>query len=276
MRPPRGTATLGFAFGVCSAGGMPGPILIALLERLGMGGSAARQLLTRLRRRGWVTTERAGRVAVYRLAGPMLRRFDSIRMGEQPAPAWHGSFWQVLYDLPESRRTERDRLRAAAFEVGFAAPRPGVLLGFEEPAFVADFVGLRGPDVLIETGRWAVAPADAARIAEAAWQLPAYRAAADEAHARVREQAAEASDGWAALRALHDAFELAVPVWLTLPRVPTELIEHDLGAGRLSREVTAISARLGPTIIGSLEPWLAGHELAGLLDQVPSEEGQRW
>lgn len=67
-----------------------------------------------------------------------------------------------------------------------------------------------------------------------------------------------------------------MPVWLTLPRVPTELIEHDLGAGRLSREVTAISARLGPTIIGSLEPWLAGHELAGLLDQVPSEEGRRW
>lgn len=63
-----------FAFGAAQVQpGDPvaGPVLLRLLADLGVSASAARSLLLRMRREGWLTSQRAGREARYRLA-PVL------------------------------------------------------------------------------------------------------------------------------------------------------------------------------------------------------------
>src|ERR1700760_1766925 len=65
-----------FAFGAASVpfggqlpgSGLAGPGLIRLLSQLGLSPGAARSLLLRMRRDGWLDAERAGREARYRLA----------------------------------------------------------------------------------------------------------------------------------------------------------------------------------------------------------------
>src|ERR1700760_3218129 len=65
-----------FAFGAASVpfggqlpgAGLAGPALIRLLSELGLSPGAARSLLLRMRRDGWLDAERAGREARYRLA----------------------------------------------------------------------------------------------------------------------------------------------------------------------------------------------------------------
>jgi phenylacetic acid degradation operon negative regulatory protein len=106
-----------------------GPVLFRLLADLGVSGSAARSLLLRMRRDGWLTSQRVGRQARYRLA-PILfagrERVERQLRGDRPT--WHGSFSGVLFTVPERHRAFRDRLRRSALLLGYVTLRPGLLL----------------------------------------------------------------------------------------------------------------------------------------------------
>jgi phenylacetic acid degradation operon negative regulatory protein len=121
-----------FAFG--AAQGQPGepvagPLLLRLLADLGVSGPAARSLLLRMRREGWLTSERAGRQARYWLAPIVFASQDRVeRQLRGDRPAWTGSFSGVLYTVPERFRAFRDRLRRSALLLGYVTLRPGLLV----------------------------------------------------------------------------------------------------------------------------------------------------
>ena len=64
-----------FLMGALGAQALTGPALVALLEGLGRGESAARNLLTRMRELGSLESETRGRVNVFRLARSSTDRY---------------------------------------------------------------------------------------------------------------------------------------------------------------------------------------------------------
>ncbi|MGI8712270.1 MAG: PaaX family transcriptional regulator C-terminal domain-containing protein [Solirubrobacteraceae bacterium] len=122
-----------FAFGLARAARpekqLPGPVLMRLLCDLGLSDSAARSLLLRMRREGWLSSKRVGREARYRLT-PILdaaqARVERQLHGDRPA--WSGSFNGVLYMVPERHRAFRDRLRICARLLGYVRLRPGLVI----------------------------------------------------------------------------------------------------------------------------------------------------
>ncbi len=122
-----------FAFGVARAvrpdKQLAGSVLMRLLCDLGLSEAAGRSLLLRMRREGWLSSERVGREARYRLA-PVIDAAQSRveRRVHGDRPAWSGSFNGVLYMVPERYRAFRDRLRRCAQLLGYVRLRPGLLI----------------------------------------------------------------------------------------------------------------------------------------------------
>ncbi|HEY0937245.1 MAG TPA: hypothetical protein VGD91_26340, partial [Trebonia sp.] len=123
-----GTATAAFG-GQLPDGALAGSALIRLLAELGLSPGAARSLLLRMRRDGWLDSERQGREARYRIA-PVVSsaqaRIERQMRGQRPA--WEGSFSGILYEIPEQDRPFRDHLRRTAQLLGYATLRPGLLI----------------------------------------------------------------------------------------------------------------------------------------------------
>jgi phenylacetic acid degradation operon negative regulatory protein len=122
-----------FAFGLARAARpetqLPGPVLIRMLSDLGLSEAAGRSVLLRMRREGWLSSERVGREARYRLAPVIDAAQDRVgRRLHGDRPAWNGSFNGMLYMVPERHRAFRDRLRRCANLLGYVRLRPGLLI----------------------------------------------------------------------------------------------------------------------------------------------------
>lgn len=166
---PASAPTVGFVFGIIGACAVPGTVLVPLLTDLNMSPSAARTLLHRMRARGLLSTDRVGRVAIYRLAGSYAAHYQQITFGET-VPEWCGGFHALVYDIPETQRQDRDRLRDQAFLAGFGAPRTGLLIGVRDPgAWAAAW--LDRPDVMVERVQLDCDLGTARRLADRAWDL---------------------------------------------------------------------------------------------------------
>jgi len=127
-----GMSLVCFAFAVTQVGpgqSLAGSVLLRVLGDLGLSASAARSLLLRMRRQGWLSSERVGRQALYRLT-PVID-VAQARLGRQlegGRPLWSGSFNGVLYEVPQRHRAFRDRLRRSAQLLGYVVLRPGFLV----------------------------------------------------------------------------------------------------------------------------------------------------
>jgi phenylacetic acid degradation operon negative regulatory protein len=126
-----------FAFGAAAVpfrgqlpgGQLPGSALLQLLADLGLSQSASRSLLLRMRREGWLESERDGREARYRLAPAVhsaQARIERQLRGQRPP--WPGFFSGALYEIPEDARAYRDRLRRTGQLLGYATLRPGLMI----------------------------------------------------------------------------------------------------------------------------------------------------
>jgi phenylacetic acid degradation operon negative regulatory protein len=267
----RRMALVCFAFGaaaVPSGGQLPGGqlggrVLIRLLADLGLSEPAARSLLLRMRREGWLHSERAGREAKYRLAPAILAaqaRIEAQLRGQRPE--WTGSFSGVLYEVPENARAFRDRLRRTAQLLGYGTLRPGLLAAttdrWEEllsllPAHPAASQVLRT--------RISLSDGDSRRVAVRMWGLDAlaarYRSVLEESRVTT-EQAQRHPPGAAAFRALAAA---------TLPIYDASAEDPDLPAGLLPPDWPG--DQLGPALdrafrafyplVGDYLTALAGH-----------------
>ena len=169
----RDISAVPYCFGAAEAVGLPGPVLSSLLLALGHTPTGAKALLHRLSGWGLVSSTRHGRVAVHRLAGQLAEGYQQV-VSPQPQRVWGGTFHTLLYDIPESRRRERDQLRAAAVGHGYRQLRPGVLVSpYDRSAgFLPAFPGVVAGQLRLSTEAAAV-------VAERCWDLAASAVSSD-------------------------------------------------------------------------------------------------
>ena len=254
--PPHGTsrahtATVGFLFGLAEVRELPGSFIIKALQALGLTTAGARSYITRALKEGRLTSRRRGRISYYAMAGDYLERFDAIEHRFAVEPVWEGSFHAVIYDLPESRRSERDNLRSAAFAQGWGCPRPGLLIGMEPPGLWAQD-GWRARLVMDLT--------TARHLAAASWDLDdvATRVAQTVAHLRTNMERPDSGDPspsrsravsaptWGPLIRAHDLLSDAIYLWGLMPPLPGELLPD----GFPTTDLTWLSAQMsGPLML---------------------------
>lgn len=105
---------------------------IDVLGRLGVEEKACRQALMRTAADGWLTADRTGRRASWRLTGSgvqLLTEGTQRIYGFAAARgAWDGRWLMILVRTPESERPARHRLRTRLSWAGFGSPAPGIWL----------------------------------------------------------------------------------------------------------------------------------------------------
>jgi phenylacetic acid degradation operon negative regulatory protein len=152
--------------------------IISLLEPLGLSEGAVRTTLSRMSRKGWFDTVRAGRRSFYRLTprGRALLEEGRERIyhpsWDEP---WDGHWLLIGYSIPEERRGQRDRLRERLAWLGFGAIGNGLWISpHDVEKQVRDTARDLGIEEHLECFRAeGVAFSDPARLAARGWDLPA-------------------------------------------------------------------------------------------------------
>lgn len=95
--------------------------LVILLDCFGIGESAARVTMARLRQEGWFETRMVGREAMHSLTERGWRLLDEgrERVFKRVQKPWDGEWHMVIYSVPESNRGLRDGARKALSWLGF-------------------------------------------------------------------------------------------------------------------------------------------------------------
>lgn len=103
---------------------------IEIFERLGVEEKAIRQALARTGADGWITPQRHGRRALWRLTpdGDQLLTEGTERIYAFASSQrdWDGSWLLVLARMPEASRPARHQLRTRLSWAGLGSPAPGV------------------------------------------------------------------------------------------------------------------------------------------------------
>jgi phenylacetic acid degradation operon negative regulatory protein len=229
-----------FAFGVAAVpfggqlpdGQLPGRVLLRLLADLGLAEAASRSVLLRMRREGWLDSQRAGREARYRLAPAITSaqaRIEGQLRGQRPE--WTGSFSGVLYEVPEQARAFRDRLRRTAQLLGYATLRPGLLVAttdrWEE---LVSLLPARPAGSEVLRTRLSLGAEDSRRVAARMWGLEAlaarYRSVLEQSQAQI-DQAQRHPPGAPAFRAFAAAILPIYDASTDDPDLPAELLPPD-------------------------------------------------
>jgi phenylacetic acid degradation operon negative regulatory protein len=254
-----------FAFGVASVpsggqlpgGRLAGRVLFRLLADLGLSEAASRSLLLRMRREGWLDSERIGREARYRLAPAILAA--QARIGTQlrgQRPEWTGSFTGVLYEVPEHARAFRDRLRRTAHLLGYATLRPGLLVATTDRwAELAALLPVQPAGSQLLRIQLTLDGTDSREIAARLWHLDAlaarYRAVLAEAQTLTGE-ACRHPPGAAAFSAFAAA---TLPIYQAStddPGLPAELMPADWPGDQLAHALERAFGAFYPLISGYL------------------------
>lgn len=255
-----------FIFGVCAASALPGPILTSLLLDLGMSQPAARTLLSRLKNLGSLSVSHIGRVGIYRLAGRMASSFHRIRRGPE-RHVWDGQYRTIIFDIGESERALKDKLRYATNGLGFGQLRSGVLISPYDKAQQLDH--LLHNEVLngfIAYGTLKFDTATAKKVAMRAWDLAHIAAALDvavrETQAKLYTQLPPASDR-EAFQMMHQNAMSSLTVRLTDPGLPKELLPDGWAAVTLDEALAAFNKSLAAQV---------GAHISAVIDASPHSD----
>jgi phenylacetic acid degradation operon negative regulatory protein len=254
-----------FAFGAAAVpfggklpnGQLTGRALIQLLADLGLSQAAARSLLLRMRKEGWLESERSGREARYRLAPAIdaaQARIERQLRGHRPE--WAGYFNGILYEIPEPARAFRDRLRRTAQLLGYATLRPGLLVATTDRwAELASLLpghpsGSQVLQIQVRLGE-----ADSRLVAARLWALDAlagqYRLVLAAARERT-DQADQHQPGPPAFRAFAAATLPIFEASAADPDLPAELLPADWPGHQLGSALGRAYRAFFPGISGYL------------------------
>lgn len=160
----------------------PAPVwvgsLIALLRPLGLSDGAVRTVLSRMAKRGWLTSTREGRHSFYDLTGRGRRLLEKGEARiyhpswDQP---WDGRWFLLAYSIPEESRHLRHRLRDRLSWLGFGSLGNGLWMSpYDLEDEVAEVARSLGIDEYVECFRTEDGRApEPARLVAKCWDLPA-------------------------------------------------------------------------------------------------------
>jgi phenylacetic acid degradation operon negative regulatory protein len=97
--------------------------LIELLGLFGVSEQAVRSTISRMSRKGWLESRKAGRYSFYSLTPKCLRLLEegARRIFQPRNDPWDGRWHLLTYSIPESKRHLRRRLRKRLLWLGFGA-----------------------------------------------------------------------------------------------------------------------------------------------------------
>lgn len=97
--------------------------LVTLLKHLGVSEQAVRSVLSRMWKRGWLKRRRVGRKSYYSLTekSQELLAAGAQRIFEPEDGQWTGDWYVVAYNIPESQRQQRNKLRRQLTWMGCGA-----------------------------------------------------------------------------------------------------------------------------------------------------------
>lgn len=95
--------------------------LVKVGSALGLSEVAVRSAVARLAREGWIVSRRAGGRSRYGLtaAGRRLIEEGTRRIYRPRAGGWSGKWCLLTYSIPETKRSDRDRIRKQLAWLGF-------------------------------------------------------------------------------------------------------------------------------------------------------------
>jgi phenylacetic acid degradation operon negative regulatory protein len=104
--------------------------LVTLLDCFGIPDATTRVAAARLRKEGWLAADREGRETVYSLTESAWQMLDEgrDRIFQRAGGPWDGQWHMVIYQVPETERALRERLRRRLAWFGFGPLSPSVWL----------------------------------------------------------------------------------------------------------------------------------------------------
>jgi len=116
--------------------------LVLAGRALGLSETAVRSAVARLAREGWIAAHRQGGRSRYGLspAGRRLIEEGTRRIYSPRDGAWSGAWCMLTYSIPESKRSERDRIRKQLAWLGFGGIGGGAYVSARDVA--ADAIAL--------------------------------------------------------------------------------------------------------------------------------------
>jgi len=157
----------------------PGPTsvqsLIRLLGPFDLSEGAIRTVLSRMVRKGWLTTSRRGHYGLTARGRRLLEAGEAKIFHPAWAEPWDGQWLLLAYSIPEDRRHLRDRLRDRLAWLGFGSLGNGLWISPHDA--VADVEELARAMKLTKRlvcfRGAAVGPTDTDRLVATCWDLPA-------------------------------------------------------------------------------------------------------
>ena len=269
---------------------LPSAALVALAGEFSVSSTSARAALSRLGRRGLLTSSKVGRRTFY---GPSPHTAELMRQGADrilsfavaDASPWDGTWLVVTFSVPEEQRDVRHALRMRLRWLGFAALYDGVWVspraGAAATAAAIRECGVRQASMFRATSVCSEAESGLGRHPLSAWNLDELRQAYDHFIGRFEPVYERVVSG--EIRAGEALIERTAitDTWQAFPALDPDLPAEVLPAGwprqRASQIFTQVYDSLGPLaearfrqIISRFAP-----ELAGLARHLSIDAGIR-
>lgn len=181
-------------------------VLVELLGLFEVPPATVRVVVARLRREGWLEARRSGRTTTYALTDRSWRLLDvgRRRILEREREPWDGHWRMVIYSVPESDRSARERLRKRLAWLGFGPLAPSTWISphdvLDEAAEQLAGEGAARLDLLVSRSR---DEAQDREMAARCWDLDGLQAefsvSRESYHARLARYAQQPPQGREAL-----------------------------------------------------------------------------